>query len=137
MYYICTNNTTMKKSKYLPVKVNEYQLERIESIANRLQVNRSVVVRKMMNVALEDELYMVIQDIINKSKNAELQGDNGLFKVIKEYLKTTNVSLSDEVMNGTLKFISFLQKNIATDVQGDIRSMVNDQVMIKSIQDAK
>jgi hypothetical protein len=127
----------MKKSKYLPVKVNEYQLERIESIANRLQVNRSVVVRKMMNVALEDELYMVIQDIINKSKNAELQGDNGLFKVIKEYLKTTNVSLSDEVMNGTLKFISFLQKNIATDVQGDIRSMVNDQVMIKSIQDAK
>jgi len=40
-------------------------------------------------------------------------------------------------MNETLKFISFLQKNIATDVQEDIRSMVNDQVMIKSIQDAK
>lgn len=127
----------MKKSKYLPVNLSEYQFNRIESIADRLQVNRSVVVRKMINVALEDELYMVITDLINKSKNAELQGDNGLFKIIKEYLKTTNVSLSDEVMNGTLKFIAFLQKNIATDVQEDIRSMVNDQVMIKSIQDAK
>lgn len=137
MYYICTNNTTMKKSKYLPVKVNELQLERIESIADRLQVNRSVVVRKMINVALEDELYMVITDLINKSNNIELQTTNGLFKLIKEYLKTTNASLSDEVMNETLKFISFLQKNIATDVQEDIRSMVNDQVMIKSIQDAK
>jgi hypothetical protein len=127
----------MKKSKYLPVKVNELQLERIESIADRLQVNRSVVVRKMINVALEDELYMVITDLINKSNNIELQTTNGLFKLIKEYLKTTNASLSDEVMNETLKFISFLQKNIATDVQEDIRSMVNDQVMIKSIQDAK
>jgi hypothetical protein len=127
----------MKKSKYLPVNLNEYQFNRIESIADRLQVNRSVVVRKMINVALEDELYMVITDLINKSNNIELQTTNGLFKLIKEYLKTTNVSLSDEVMNETLKFISFLQKNIATDIQEDIRSMVNDQVMIKSIQDAK
>jgi hypothetical protein len=127
----------MKKSKYLPVKVNELQLERIESIADRLQVNRSVVVRKMINVALEDELYMVITDLINKSNNIELQTTNGLFKLIKEYLKTTNASLSDEVMNETLQFISFLQNNIANGVQDNIRQMVTDQVMTKSFNDAK
>jgi hypothetical protein len=127
----------MNKSKLLPVKVTEERLNRIESIANRLNVNRSVVVRKMIDVCLEDELYMVVNDMVNKSGNERLQTTNGLFKLLQEYLKHIKGNLDRNVLNETLQFISFLQNNIANGVQDNIRQMVTDQVMTKSFNDAK
>ena len=127
----------MNKSKLLPVKVTEEHLNRIESIANRLNVNRSVVVRKMIDVCLEDELYMVVNDMVNKSGNEKLQATNGLFKLLQEYLKHIKGNLDRNVLNETLQFISFLQNNIANGVQDNIRQMVTDQVMTKSFNDAK
>jgi oligoribonuclease (3'-5' exoribonuclease) len=127
----------MNKSKLLPVKVTEEHLNRIEAIANRLNVNRSVVVRKMIDVCLEDELYMVVNDMVNKSGNEKLQATNGLFKLLQEYLKHIKGNLDRNVLNETLQFISFLQNNIANGVQDNIRQMVTDQVMTKSFNDAK
>lgn len=127
----------MNKSKLLPVKVTEERLNRIDAIANRLNVNRSVVVRKMIDVCLEDELYMVVNDMVNKSGNERLQATNGLFKLLQEYLKHINGNLDRNVLNETLQFISFLQNNIANGVQDNIRQMVTDQVMTKSFNDAK
>ncbi len=127
----------MNKSKLLPVKVTEERLNRIDAIANRLNVNRSVVVRKMIDVCLEDELYMVVNDMVNKSGNERLQTTNGLFKLLQEYLKHIKGNLDRRVLNETLQFISFLQNNIANGVQDNIRQMVTDQVMTKSFNDAK
>ena len=127
----------MNKSKLLPVKVTEEHLNRIEAIANRLNVNRSVVVRKMIDVCLEDELYMVVNDMVNKSGNEKLQATNGLFKLLQEYLKHIKGNLDRNVLNETLQFISFLQNNIANGVQDNIRQMVTDQVITKSFNDAK
>lgn len=127
----------MNKSKLLPVKVTEERLNRIDAIANRLNVNRSVVVRKMIDVCLEDELYMVVNDMVNKSGNEKLQATNGLFKLLQEYLKHIKGNLDRKVLNETLQFISFLQNNIANGVQDNIRQMVTDQVMTKSFNDAK
>lgn len=127
----------MNKSKLLPVKVTEERLNRIDAIANRLNVNRSVVVRKMIDVCLEDELYMVVNDMVNKSGNERLQTTNGLFKLLQEYLKHIKGNLDRKVLNETLQFISFLQNNIANGVQDNIRQMVTDQVMTKSFNDAK
>lgn len=128
---------TMNRSKLLPVKVTEERLNRIDAIANRLNVNRSVVVRKMIDVCLEDELYMVVNDMVNKSGNERLQATNGLFKLLQEYLKHIKGNLDRNVLNETLQFISFLQNNIANGVQDNIRQMVTDQVMTKSFNDAK
>ena len=127
----------MNKSKLLPVKVTEERLNRIDAIANRLNLNRSVVVRKMIDVCLEDELYMVVNDMVNKSGNEKLQATNGLFKLLQEYLKHIKGNLDRNVLNETLQFISFLQNNIANGVQDNIRQMVTDQVMTKSFNDAK
>lgn len=127
----------MNKSKLLPVKVTEERLNRIDAIANRLNLNRSVVVRKMIDVCLEDELYMVVNDMVNKSGNERLQATNGLFKLLQEYLKHIKGNLDRNVLNETLQFISFLQNNIANGVQDNIRQMVTDQVMTKSFNDAK
>ena len=127
----------MNRSKLLPVKVTEERLNRIDAIANRLNLNRSVVVRKMIDVCLEDELYMVVNDMVNKSGNEKLQATNGLFKLLQEYLKHIKGNLDRNVLNETLQFISFLQNNIANGVQDNIRQMVTDQVMTKSFNDAK
>lgn len=127
----------MNRSKLLPVKVTEERLNRIDAIANRLNLNRSVVVRKMIDVCLEDELYMVVNDMVNKSGNERLQATNGLFKLLQEYLKHIKGNLDRNVLNETLQFISFLQNNIANGVQDNIRQMVTDQVMTKSFNDAK
>jgi hypothetical protein len=91
----------------------------------------------MIDVCLEDELYMVVNDMVNKSGNERLQTTNGLFKLLQEYLKHIKGNLDRRVLNETLQFISFLQNNIANGVQDNIRQMVTDQVMTKSFNDAK
>lgn len=127
----------MNKSKLLPVKVTEDHLTRIEAIANRLNVNRSVVVRKMIDVCLEDEQYIIINDLINKSANITLQNTNGLLKLLQEYLKKVNSNLDRKILNEALDFMSFLQNNIENGVQDNIRQMVTDQLMSKSFKEVK
>ena len=127
----------MNKSKLLPVKVTEDHLNRIEAIANRLNVNRSVVVRKMIDVCLEDEQYIIINDLINKSANITLQNTNGLLKLLQEYLKKVNSNLDRKILNEALDFMSFLQNNIENGVQDNIRQMVTDQLMSKSFKEVK
>ena len=127
----------MNKSKLLPVKVTEDHLNRIDAIANRLNVNRSVVVRKMIDVCLEDEQYIIINDLINKSANITLQNTNGLLKLLQEYLKKVNSNLDRKILNEALDFMSFLQNNIENGVQDNIRQMVTDQLMSKSFKEVK
>ena len=124
----------MNKSKLLPVKVTEERLNRIDAIANRLNLNRSVVVRKMIDVCLEDEQYIVINDLINKSPNITLKNTNGLLKLLQEYLRNVNSNLDRKILNEALDFISFLENNIANEVQDDIRQMLTDQLMTKSFK---
>jgi len=98
----------MKKDNYLPIKLTEVQYEFINTIAKKLQVNKSEALRKIIDIGLNNKQYWQIEELLNNHKE-EKDNQIRFYKTLIDFILINNLKFNEETFHYTIEFLLYLK----------------------------